>query len=210
MKLYMVPLAPNPTKVMLYIAERELLGPKLGIQQIVVNTVKGRHREPEHIARNPFAKLPVLELDTGEFLIESLSIIQYLEHQFPEGAILPEDPLARARALELERIIELQITIPMGQFAHATNSPLGRPADPERAATIKADLPAAMNYLESKLDDGRHMLTGGRASIADFTLQSALQFLRFVKADLLEDYPNLQAWDARFRETPAAKAVLKW
>lgn len=210
MKLYMVPLAPNPTKVMLYIAERELLGPKLGIQQIVVNTVKGRHREPEHIARNPFAELPVLELDTGEFLIESLSIIQYLEHQFPEGAILPEDPLARARALELERIIELQITIPMGQFAHATNSPLGRPADPERAATIKADLPAAMNYLESKLDDGRHMLTGGRASIADFTLQSALQFLRFVKADLLEYYPNLQAWDARFRETPAAKAVLKW
>ena len=54
------------------------------------------------------------------------------------------------------------------------------------------------------------MLTGGRASIADFTLQSALQFMRFVKADLLEDYPNLQAWDARFRETPAAKAVLKW
>jgi len=166
MKLHMVPLAPNPTKVMLYIAERELFGPKLGIEQIVVNTVKGRHREPEH--------------------------------------------LARARALELERIIELQVTIPMGQFAHATNSPLGRPADPERAAAIKADLPPAMNYLESKLDDGRHMLTGGRASIADFTLQSALQFLRFVKADLLEDYPNLQAWDARFRDTPAAKAVLKW
>jgi glutathione S-transferase len=210
MKLYMVPLAPNPTKVMLYIAERELFGPKLGIEQIVVNTVKGRHREPEHLARTPFAKLPVLELDTGEFLIESLSIIQYLEHRFPEGGILPEDPLARARALELERIIELQVTIPMGQFAHATNSPLGRPAEPLRAAAIKAALPPAMNYLESKLDDGRHMLTGGRASIADFTLQSALQFLRFVKADLLENYPNLQAWDARFRETPAAKAVLKW
>lgn len=210
MKLYMVPLAPNPTKVMLYIAERELFGPKLGIEQIVVNTVKGRHHEPEHVARNPFSKLPVLELDTGGFLIESLSIIQYLEHKFPEGAILPDESLARSRALELERIIELQVTIPMGQFAHATNSPLGRPADPKRAKAIKADFLPAMNYLEAKLDDGRHMLTGGRASIADFTLQSALQFLRFVKADLLPDYPNLQAWDARFRESPAAKAVLKW
>ena len=54
MKLYMVPLAPNPTKVMLYIAEREELGVQMNIEQIVVNTVKGRHREPEHLARNPF------------------------------------------------------------------------------------------------------------------------------------------------------------
>ena len=46
MKLYMVPLAPNPTKVMLYIAERAAAGTELPIQQIVVNTVKGRHRSP--------------------------------------------------------------------------------------------------------------------------------------------------------------------
>ena len=45
MKLFMVPLAPNPTKVMLYIAEREELGVAMNIEQIVVNTVKGRHKE---------------------------------------------------------------------------------------------------------------------------------------------------------------------
>ena len=44
MKLYMVQLAPNPTKVMLYIAEREELGVDMSIEQIVVNTVKGRHK----------------------------------------------------------------------------------------------------------------------------------------------------------------------
>ena len=48
MKLYMVPLAPNPTKVMLNIAEREQLGVLTNIEQIVVNTVKGRHKEPAH------------------------------------------------------------------------------------------------------------------------------------------------------------------
>ena len=63
MKLYMVPLAPNPTKVMLYIAEREQLGTNMHIEQIVVNTVKGRHKEPEHLARNPFGPVPTLELD---------------------------------------------------------------------------------------------------------------------------------------------------
>ena len=66
-KLYMVPLAPNPTKVMLYIAEREALGTAMPIEQIVVNTLKGRHREPEHIARNPFGTLI-----PGQFLSEIL------------------------------------------------------------------------------------------------------------------------------------------
>ena len=77
MKLYMVPLAPNPTKVMLYIAEREELGVNMEIEQIVVNTVKGRHKEPEHLARNPFGTVPTLELDDGDYLVESVAIIEY-------------------------------------------------------------------------------------------------------------------------------------
>ena len=92
MKLYMVPLAPNPTKVMLYIAEREALGAAFGIEQVVVNTLKGRHREPEHLARNPFGTLPVLELDDGSYLIESLAIMEYLEERFPQGALMGADP----------------------------------------------------------------------------------------------------------------------
>ena len=43
---------------MLYIAERESAGSVLPVEQIVVNTLKGRHREPEHLARNPFGTLP--------------------------------------------------------------------------------------------------------------------------------------------------------
>jgi glutathione S-transferase len=92
MKLYMEPLAPNPTKVMLYIAEREAAGAALGIEQVVVNTLKGRHREPAHPARNPFGTLPVLELDDGSHLIESLTIIEYLEEQFPDGALMGASP----------------------------------------------------------------------------------------------------------------------
>ena len=49
MKLYKVALAPNPTKVMLYIAEREQLGTEMGLEQITVNTVKGHQRQPEHL-----------------------------------------------------------------------------------------------------------------------------------------------------------------
>ena len=79
MKLYTVPLAPNPMRVTLYIAEREARGCEFDIERIIVNTLKGRHREPEHLARNSWGTLPVLELNSGQFITESLSIIDYLE-----------------------------------------------------------------------------------------------------------------------------------
>jgi glutathione S-transferase len=210
MKLYMVPLAPNPTKVMLYVAEREALGASLGIEQIVVNTLKGRHREPEHLARNPFATLPVLELDDGSYLIESLVITEYLEERFPQGAFMGADPAQRAHARDLERVVELRIAIPMGGYVHAKKSPLGLPPDPVLAQSIEDKLQRPLDHLESLLSDGRTLLLGERPSIADCTLQAALQFLRFIQADLIGDRPRLRAWDERYRQRPAVKGVLKW
>ena len=210
MKLYMVPLAPNPTKVMLYIAERAEAGVDMGIEQIVVNTVKGRHKEPEHLARNPFGTVPALELDDGSYLLESLAIIQYLEDKFPDGALLGDTPEARGRARDVERIVDVRMGSPMGRFAHATNSPLGRPPDPELAAEMEASLQTPLDYLEDLLSDGRPLLLGEKVNIADCTLAAFLQFVRFVEADLFGDRPLLRAWDARFRDRPAAKSVLRW
>ena len=210
MKLYMVPLAPNPTKVMVYIAERAELGTDMGIEQIVVNTVKGRHKEPEHLARNPFGTLPVLEFDDGSFLVESLAIMEYLEEQFPDNALRPSGPRERAQHRDVERIVDLRVAKQMGTHAHATNSPLGRPPNPELAAQMEAELETPMNYLEGLLADGRPYLLGDQVSFADFTLQASLQFLRFVKVDLFGDRPLLRAYDERYRARPGAQAVLKW
>ncbi len=210
MKLYMVPLAPNPTKVMLYIAERAELGVSMGIEQIVVNTVKGRHREPAHLARNPFGTLPVLELDDGGYLVESLAIIEYLEDRFPNAVLLGENPESRGKAKDVERIIDLRVAGPMGQYGHATNSPLGRPPNPQKAAQMEQSLQIPLDYLENLLADGRPLLLGERVSIADCTLQASLQFLRYVEADLFGARPLLRAWDQRYRARPAAQKVLRW
>ena len=210
MKLYMVPLAPNPTKVMLYIAERAELGVSMDIEQIVVNTVKGRHREPAHLARNPFGTLPVLELDDGGYLVESLAIIEYLEDRFPIAALLGESPESRGKARDVERIIDLRVAGPMGQYGHATNSPLGRPPNPQKAAQMEQSLQTPLDYLENLLADGRPLLLGERVSIADCTLQASLQFLRYVEADLFGARPLLRAWDQRYRARLAAQKVLRW
>lgn len=210
MKLYMVPLAPNPTKVMLYIAERAELGTDLGVEQIVVNTVKGRHKEPEHLARNPFGTVPTLELDDGSFINESLAIMEYFEDRFPEGALISGTPEQRGHARDVERIIDLRLAGPMGGYGHAVNSPLGYPQDLEKAAALEAAMQTPLDYLEQLLGDGRSLLLGEQPAIADFTLQASLQFVRYVEADVFGERPLLRAWDERYRDRPAAKFVLKW
>ena len=210
MKLYMVPLAPNPTKVMLYIAERAELGTEMDIEQIVVNTVKGRHKEPEHLARNPFGTVPTLELDDGSYLVESLAIIEYLEDKFPEGALITGTAEEKGKARDVERIIDLRLGGPMGSFGHLTNSPLGIPPDPEGAREMEKRMQVPLNYLEDLLSDGRPLLLGDRVSIADCTMQASLQFVRFVEADVIGERPLLRAWDERYRARPAAQSVLRW
>lgn len=210
MKLYMVPLAPNPTKVMLYIAERAELGVEMGIEPVMVNTVKGEHKQADHLARNPFGSVPVLELDDGTYIRESLAIIEYLEDRWPDGALLGTSPEEKAKARDIERICDVRLASPAAMFAHATKSPIGYPSDPVRAAELKESVQPALDYLEDLLSDGRPLLTGERVSIADCTLQPAFQFLRFIEADLMGERPALRAWDERYRARPAAKAVLKW
>ena len=210
MKLYMVPLAPNPTKVMLYIAEREQLGVQMHIEQIVVNTVKGRHKEPEHLARNPFGTVPTLALDDNSHIVESLPIVDYLEEKFPHNTLYTGTPEQRAKARDLERIIDLRIGGPMGAYGHATKSPLGRPPEPEKAAQYLQAMQTPMDYLEQLLSDGRPLLGGDQVNVADCTMQSSLQFMRFIEVDVFGDRPLLRAWDARYRARPAAQTVLKW
>ena len=210
MKLFSVPLAPNPTKVMLYIAEREVGGRSLGIEEVVVNTLKGRHKTPEHLARNPFGTVPTLELDDGSHIIESLAIIQYLEDRFPRGALLRGSAEDKAKARDVERIVELRVAAAMAAYVHATKSPLGLPPDAGKAAELQSGLQTPLDYLESLLSDGRPLLLGEEVSIADLTLQAALQFVRFIEADLLTERPLIRTWDKTYRLRPAAKKVLRW
>ncbi len=210
MKLYKVALAPNPTKVMLYIAERAELGTDMGIEQITVNTVKRENRQPEHLARNPFGTLPALELDDGTYILESLAIIQYLEDKFPDNALICGSAEEKGHARDIERIVDLRIAGPMGGYGHAVNSPLGWPADPVKAEQLLGQMQAPLDYLENLLSDGRPLFLGERVSIADCTLQASLQFMRFIEADVFGERPLLRAWDTRYRERPAAQSVLKW
>jgi glutathione S-transferase len=208
MKLYVFPIAPNPTKVRLYLAEKAALGAKIEIAEVTVDLRQGEQRSAEHRSRNPFGRLPVLELDDGTHLIESLAIIEYLEELHPDPPMIGRDPLERARVRELERIAELGVLFPAARIVHATNSPLGLPPVPQMAEHFRNVLPDALGVLEQRLADGRPFVAGERPTIADCTLQAALQFARFGGVEIDPRFSNLARWDREYRERPAVRGVL--
>jgi glutathione S-transferase len=206
--LHFFPVAPNPTKVRLYIAEKEADGATLGIDESLVNLQSGDQKSPEHLARNPLGKLPALELDDGSCVVESLAIIEFLEELHPEPAMIGRNPRERARVRELERICDLGVLVPIARTVHATRSPLGLPPSPEIAENAREALKRPLQLLDDCLADGRSFVAGSQPTIADCTLAAALQFGRFGEVALDPSLENLHAWDRRFRERPAAKAVL--
>lgn len=208
MKLFYFPIAPNPTRVRLYLAEKAAGGTAIELEQRLVDLRSGEQREPEHRARNPLGKLPVLELPDGSFLTESLAIIEYLEELHPEPPMIGRTPEARARVRELERVAELAVLQPIGRIIHGTKSPLGLPPAPEVAAHARAALPDGLAVLEARLSDGRPFLAGESVSIADCTLAAGLQFARFAGVELPGELPQLMRWDRAYRERAPARSVL--
>lgn len=208
LKLYFFPIAPNPTKVRLYLAEKAALGFAIPLEQVTVDLLAKQQRSPAHLARNPFGTLPVLELDSGEHLIESLVIIDHLEALYPEPTMFGDDPVRRSLARQIERIADLGVLLPIGSIVHATDSPVGYPPNPAVADYQRKRLPQSLRYLEGLLADGRSFLAGERPTVADCTLAAALQFGRFRKLAFLDGFPGLSTWDERYRKRETARSVL--
>ncbi len=69
----------------------------------------GHNRRPEFRAVNPQMRVPVLVAATGDVLIQSLAIIEYLDETHPDPPLLPKDPIGRAQARALAQIIACDI-----------------------------------------------------------------------------------------------------
>jgi len=208
MKLYLLPGAPNPTKVALYVAEKEALGVDLGLETEVLNPFKGEQNTPEHLARNPFGALPVLHTDAGNYIFESLAIMEYLEEKFPEPSMWGSDVESRGLARNLERVADARMLSPSAGYVHAVNSPLGLEPNPAVAKHVEGSFKRGLGYFNELLGDGRQWLAGDQVTIADCTLQGGLQFMRFRELEDLSAYPKVAQWSSRYRERPAAQSVL--
>ncbi|MEM9624383.1 MAG: glutathione S-transferase family protein [Pseudomonadota bacterium] len=188
MKIYYFQPAPNPAKLMFYLKEKQITD----IDCVLVDLTQGEHRQPAHLQRSPRGTLPVLELDDGTCIAESLPIMEYLEELYPEPSLIGTSPRERLRIRALERYLEMNVLLRVIRLVHATRSPLGLPPNPAIAERENAFLPSALAYVDSLLSG--EFVAGERPSIADCTLLAAVNFGRFGGLDITEDHPALRRW----------------
>jgi len=81
----------------------------LGYDYVPVHLVKGEHKQEKYAAVSASMLVPTLETDSGDQLGQSMAIIEYIEETHPAPALLPADPLGRARVRALAQLIACEI-----------------------------------------------------------------------------------------------------
>jgi glutathione S-transferase len=116
MKLYNHSLAPNPRRVRIFAAEKNI---ELSLED--VDILAGQSRAPEFLAKNSSGGLPVLELDDGSYLSESVAICRYLEGLHPEPNLLGRDLREQAEIERWNRRMELELFAAIGRTIQNTS-----------------------------------------------------------------------------------------
>jgi glutathione S-transferase len=199
-KLYTFPPAPNPRRLGTYLGEKRL---RIPVQ--LLDLTRGENRTPEMLKKNPMGGLPVLELDDGAILSESVAIIEYLEELHPDPPMIGTTPLERARTRRLDRICELGVMSRVARIVHSTNSPLpGVAPNPEVAKQAAEELPRILRILDHELGDGP-FLAGARPTVADCTLFGCWEFGRSFGVEFEPALESLHRWHASFSQRPSTR-----
>ena len=207
MKLYTSSRAPNPRRVLMFMAEKGIAD----IRLMQVDLGKAEHRDEAFTALNPMAQVPVLELADGRTLAETRAICTYLEGLYPNPNLMGEGFEERAFIEMMDRRCELQLFLRIANCVRHTHpglAPLEQPQFGDFGATQGVKMRETARWLDGVLAD-RDYVVGERFTIADITAFCALEFARglmkFRPAD--EGLVNLQAWRDRIEGRPSAQVL---
>ncbi len=203
MLLYHDPRAPNPRRVRIFLAEKNV-----AYDTIEVLIAASAHQTPEFRRKNPLALLPVLELNDGRVLRESMAICRYMEELHPEPNLFGKDAWERAQIEMWNRHAELELLIPISQVFRNTNKFWeGKIKQaPDFGAIMRELVAGRFDWLEHELAQ-RPYLAGDRFTVADITALCAIDFGK-VAAIRIDGatHPALAAWHQRVSERPSTKA----
>lgn len=202
MKLYSANMpAPNPRRVRIFAAEKGIALP-----EVMLTLVEREHKSADHLRRNSLGQVPVLELDDGTTISETIAICRYLEELHPDPPLFGSDAKERAVVDMWTRRVDIQIGEPTKMF--------WRHAHPATAALIeqhnvfgesnRAILARAMQWLDTELADGRSFLTGDRFTIADIAALTVIDFAALIGLDPVAGNAAVAAWHARVSSRPSA------
>lgn len=202
MKLYDGGRAPNPRRVRIFLAEK---GIQVPIERVDLAALE--HKSDEFTALNPLQRVPVLVLDDGTVITESIAICRYFE------GLRPEPPLFGRGALEIaltemwNRRVELNLYQAVSAVFRHTH-PAMKDLESQVPEWGEANRPRVFDFL-ALLDRelrNRLFVAGDHYTVADITTLVAVDLMRPAKLIVPEDLVNLHRWHAQIGERTSSSA----
>ena len=203
MILYDSSFAPNPRRVRIFLAEK---GVEVPIQQIDIG--KAENRQSPYIDKNPLAGLPMLELDDGACIAESVAICRYFEELHPEPALFGRGAAGRAKVEMWNRRVEQGLFTAITYVFRHLNPKMAHLEVPQVESWGEANKPKVY-WMLGVLDDvlGRHpYIAGNEYSIADITALVAIDFMKPARLEWRRGHANVVRWHAEVSARPSAEA----
>jgi len=192
MQLISLPVSPFAARVRIAIRAKDL-------DVEIVAPPSGWPNDRRFREISPTGRVPVLILDDGEVVGESAVILELLEEMFPRKALLPREPLARAKVRTLVRHADLYLMPPMSALAGPHEALEGR--------KMVQQLLDGLEVLERLLDDKGRELTLADCALAPVLFAAEVTGQR-LGVDLIDSLPNVTAYQRRIGENENVAAVL--
>jgi len=203
MKLYDSKVAPNPRRARIFLAEKGITVPTEQVDIMLM-----QHKTPEYTAINPLQRMPALVLDDGTVITESIAICRYFE------MLQPDPPLFGVGAKDVaivemwNRRAEINFFSNVAAVFRHTHPAMKELEIPQIAAWAEANRPRVTSFLEL-LDrelSNREYVAGDRFTIADITMQVAVDFMKPGRLAMPEGAKNVKRWHAAVSARPSASA----
>jgi len=199
LKLYDYPDCPFCQKVRVVLAEKDL-----EFEKIFVDLRKGDQKTPEFLRLNPYGRVPVL-MDEDEVIYESTVIIEYLEDEYPNPLLLPEESGARARVRLLEDFCDNSFTPPTSMLLHELYKPEAE-RDQQRIAQSHDEIRRCMAHVNHHLGSADY-LGGSQFTLADAAFAPRATLLNRMSVELDGSLAAAVSWIERMKARPSVRQL---
>lgn len=201
MKIIETSTAPNPRRVRIFLAEKGLSIP---LEHRDLDTLKSA----DFTQHNPMQRVPILVLDDGTTISETIAICRYFEELYPEPALFGRGPLGRASVEMWNRRMELNLFLAVTNVFRHSHPKMAAFEVPQVAEWAEANRPRvaqALQVLDAQLGRTR-FIAGDDYSVADITALVAVDFMKPARLAVAGDLLNVARWRAEVSSRPSATA----
>jgi glutathione S-transferase len=203
MKLYDGGRAPNPRRVRVFLAEKGIAVP---LEQVDLGALA--HKSAGFAEINPIRRVPVLVLDDGTIIAESIAICRYFEELRPDPPLFGRGAKEIAGIEMWNRRLELHLLFPVSHVFRNSHPAMKEMEVPQVPAWAEANKPRIQEFiavLNDELKD-RPFVAGNAFSVADITGLVAVDFMKPAKLAVPDELKHLKRWHADIAARPSASA----